>query len=327
MTRDDEMLIHSSTTDREIPEDTCRLMVLGQADAGSTAGAIITALREDSVVLLRNLTAEVADATINNVASNLGLRESLELQAGFAAIHGHRGRVGKYFMTVNKRENYQFITPHSEGDSFINFQLASFFCFGNTTDGGVTILMNVDGSNPLWHSMRERVIKTKEGHRTLSSRETTLARARYRLSLPDAIVTKDDIIVGEPPSTIPGLPVVDVLTRSQQRYSRILDRRVHVYWDSIASIDLDAVPTFARLLKTTDLLREPPSGLTLSQMDNSSIRRIWHSGVDHARLFRSRITLKLAPGDLIIQNNLTWAHGVSNWSPHSGVRSVAAAFA
>jgi hypothetical protein len=30
---------------------------------------------------------------------------------------------------------------------------------------------------------------------------------------------------------------------------------------------------------------------------------------------------------LIIQNNLTWTHAVNNWSPGSGLRKVAAAFA
>jgi hypothetical protein len=35
----------------------------------------------------------------------------------------------------------------------------------------------------------------------------------------------------------------------------------------------------------------------------------------------------LTRGDLIILNNLTWAHSVANWRPESGVRNVSAAFA
>jgi hypothetical protein len=35
----------------------------------------------------------------------------------------------------------------------------------------------------------------------------------------------------------------------------------------------------------------------------------------------------MAGGDLVIYNNLTWAHSVANWSPDSGTRRVIAAFA
>jgi len=32
-------------------------------------------------------------------------------------------------MSVNERNDYQFIPPHSEGNHLMNMQLAAFFCY------------------------------------------------------------------------------------------------------------------------------------------------------------------------------------------------------
>jgi len=65
----------------------------------------------------------------------------------------------------------------------------------------------------------------------------------------------------------------------------------------------------------------------LHKMADTCGMQVWNSGVDYSKVFRCKITRKLAPGDLIIQNNLTWVHSSSNWSPGSGTRKVAASFA
>ena len=93
----------------------------------------------------QNLSQDAAEKLLLEVARRLGLAERLELQASFAGYMGHRQRVGQYSMSVNARDDYQFIPPHSEGDSFMGMQLAAFYCFENSTDAGEPILFNVRG--------------------------------------------------------------------------------------------------------------------------------------------------------------------------------------
>src|SRR5690606_9521241 len=110
----------------------------------SSAGDIAKALSEDKVVLIQDVNADDADGLMHSVATHLGLTESLEVQSCFASSLGHRENVSRYYMSVNKRKDYEFVPPHSEGSSFTNIQLASRY--ENNTDGGETILMNVDQS-------------------------------------------------------------------------------------------------------------------------------------------------------------------------------------
>jgi alpha-ketoglutarate-dependent taurine dioxygenase len=75
------------------------------------------------------------------------------------------------------------------------------------------------------------------------------------------------------------------------------------------------------------LLREPASGPGVNYFDKAYTRAVWRSGVTYRQLFRAVVIHRLEPGDLLIQNNLTWAHAASNWTPGSGIRNVIAAFA
>jgi hypothetical protein len=308
-----------------VREDHARLVVL-ESLFGRNARPVIEALRTDSVVLIRNVTPDEADGTLHQVAQHLGLLPQLEQQAAYAAFLRHRQRVGKYGMTVNPRDTYQFITPHSEGSSQSNMQLASFYCFENTTDGGETILMNIDADSPLWGSLREFVTRIQHGSRPLTPGEMKRLTALYRLHSPPG-VRDDDRIVRERKSEIPGLLLADVLAVPRAIPSRILERDLYVYWDSVASTDTATVQAYVRVLRESGLLREPADGADLNRLDNAAPRRIWSSGVDHNALFRCKVTHKLTRGDLIILNNLTWAHSVANWRPESGVRNVSAAFA
>lgn len=229
-------------------------------------------------------------------------------------------------MTVNKRTEYQFIPPNSEGDSVINVQLASFFCLENSTDGGETILMSVDDSSEVWSLLREKVARIAPGSRPLTAGELMQARGLYRLDSPP-YVSAGDRIIRERDSEIPGVKLVDVLANTRRTYSSILRRDLNGYWSSIANIDFDSMYSYASLLQGCQFLREPEGGLEFSRMDPVAEDRLWSSGVDYSKLFRCEITHKLRSADLMLLNNLTWTHSASNWSPRSGVRSVAAAFA
>jgi hypothetical protein len=310
-----------------VPEDSRRLTVLDHPDSETDVKIILELLRLDQVVLIQNVNAELADNVMHDIADRLHLSDSLKLQAGFASFAGHRHRIGKYFMSVNKRSDYQFIPPHSEGSSFVGMQLASFFCYENSTDGGETIVLNVDDKADVWHFLRERVKRGRIGSKPIARSEVLRARGLYKVNLPEDVLKDEDQILQECGSDIPGLTLVDVLAKPQDSYSCILDRRLYVYWDTIASIDFDSAREYERLLRLGGLLKEPRGGLELNQMDNAAHRRVWSSGVKYVDIFKCKITRKLLPGDFLIHNNLTWTHSSNNWSPGSGNRQVAASFA
>jgi hypothetical protein len=316
-----------SMSEFDILEDRSKLVIIDHGNNGVDLNLIVSSLQRDLVVLVKSVTATQADETLYMVAHKLGLSESLELQAGFATFHGHRRNIGKYFMSVNSRSGYQFITPHSEGTSAVSMQLASFYCYENSTDGGETILMNVDGESKTWQGLKEKVTRARPIFKRLSSGQAMQAKALYGIRLPNDILRDDDQIVAETPSKVPGLALVEVLARTEKTYSRILGRNLYAYWDSVASYDHDLASAYLDLLKRWGLLKEPPCGIDLHQMDNAAPRRLWHSGISFLQIFKSRITHKLVPGDLIIQNNLSWTHSANNWSPNSGTRNIAAAFA
>jgi len=295
-------------------------------NSGIDLDFVLESLRQDRVVLVQKVGTEQADMVIYEVAGRLGLRDALELQAGLAGLFGHRHNLGKHFMTVNKRSDYQFVTPHSEGSCFTGMQLASFFCYENSTDGGETILMNVNDSGSGWQTVRERVKRGRLG-RPLAQHEIVRARGLYQLNLPADTLRFDDEILQEKETKIPGLTVVEVLAKPVKTYSRVLDRDLNVFWSGIDSADFDSASEYGRMLRQSGLLREPPGGLELRQLDSIAALRVWHSGVKYEQLFKCKITYKLEPGDLVILNNLTWAHAVNNWSPDSGTRKIAASFA
>jgi hypothetical protein len=318
----------SSSPAREcvIPEDLGRLKILESEGDEIDTGLMAELLTHDFVVLARNVAPERADGILHEVAAKLGLLDNLRLQAEYAEFLGHRQRVGKYRMTVNKRGEYQFIPPHSEGDSFTNMQLASFYCFENSTDGGETILMNVDDASEAWKHLRERITRLAPGSKPLRPAVLKQATALHHLHSPPDVLP-DDEILGERKSSIPGLMLVDVLAKPRRTRSTILGKEVRAYWQSIAIPDHDALHAYVSLLNLGKLLRHPQGNLELRQMDNVAEHRIWSSNADYQHLFKCKITHKLTSGDLILQNNLTWTHAVSNWSPGSGVRNVSAAFA
>lgn len=310
-----------------VPERLDQLAIHEQHDAPANIQDVLQSLREDKVVLIRDVCPEQADKIIRDIAEGFSLIERLELQAGFADFLGHRHKVSQYFMSVNKRLDYHFISPHSEGSNFVGMQLASFYCHENTTDGGETILMNVNSASQSWSSLRESARRAKIGQGSLPKHVIARAKGLYQLQLPNDTLKDGDQILREQKTAIPGLTLLEVLAEPQQIYSQILQKKVYAYWDSIGGVDADSASQFECMLRQAGLLREPMGGLTLRQLDIDADRRIWRSGVRYADLFNFKITYKLKPRDLIVQNNLTWTHAAANWSPNSGTRNIAASFA
>lgn len=311
-------------SDVYVPEDRSRLMILERSDIS----VALESIKKDMVILIRNVSADEVDDLIHSIADGLGLAEDLSLQAGYVRLYRHRHNVGKYFMTVNERRDYQFVSPHSEGNRGQRMQLSSFYCHENSTDGGESILMNIDDASNAWPSLREKVRRGRlEPSRTLTQREALRARGEYGINFPEDLLREDDQVLKELETRVPGLSIVEALARPERAYSHILGSKVYVYWDTIASYDRDAAVQYMHLLKQCGLLKEPDGGLNVTEMDNQAPLRVWHSGASYSQLFKCKITIKLAPGDLIIQNNFTWAHAANNWSPGSGTRNIVASFA
>lgn len=317
----------NAAADYGVPDDPSRLLVLRQGDAGCGVDAILAGLRQDQVVLVQNASAQDADNLLYGVAERLDLQNQLKVQSAFASIHGHRENVGKYFMSVNKRTDYQFIPAHSEGQHASNLQLASLYCYENSTDGGETILLNTDSDSPMWDILGEIVTKVDLCGRKLSPSEIAGAKMMFKINIPEDVLSADDKVLREQKAPVPGIKVFDALTRSKKARSRILERELNVYWDTVASLDFDSGKEYMRLLQSCGLLRQPAGGMDIAKLDNAHIRRVWSSGVNYESLFRARLVRKLVPGDLVIQNNLTWTHSTANWTPGSGTRKVVAAFA
>src|ERR1700755_994075 len=97
-------------------------------------------------------------------------------------------------MSVNKRDEYQFVAPHSEGSSFTNIQLSSFYCYENTTDGGTTILMNIDEGCEIWDSLRE-IVRRGRARRPLTPGEVKKIKVMARLNMPEDTLREDDEVL------------------------------------------------------------------------------------------------------------------------------------
>jgi hypothetical protein len=307
-----------------IAEDTAR-MVTADASRNFSLDALITALREDRVILVRNVMEQAeADRIIAAVAGELGLGTHLEGQAAFAGLQGHRENVSKYFMTVNRRKEFAIVLPHSEGSRIQGIQLASLYCHENSTDGGVSLLLNVDQDSTCWSCLKELVTRIDPQSRPMTVTERAIARAKF---MTEGATGPDDQILEERPCGFDGVRFLWALTPARKAYSRILQREVFTYWDSVSSLDYDSLRECLRMMGSLGLLREPAGVAPINHLDPAYHRAIWSSGVKYGQLFKSLIVRKLAPGDLIIQNNLTWTHAASNWTPGSGTRTLIAAFA
>jgi hypothetical protein len=249
------------------------------------------------------------------------------LQASFADLYEHRHNIGDYFMSVNERGAYEFILPHSEGSAFVGMEIAAFYCFENSTDGGETILMHIDPDSREWGRLRQRAARVRPTGEAFYPQQIARAKVLYQLNLLSDTLNEDDEILGEFPTEIQGLTIVDVLTKPSVSYSRILDRELYAYWDNIAAIDCDSADEFVCMLKHDHLLHEPQGGLPISQMNHAARRGVYKSGLRYLALFDSLVIRKLQKGDFLLFNNMTWTHATTNWTPGSGRRYVAAAFA
>ena len=310
-------------TDR-IPEDQSRLAIIA-ADSDNRASSIVESLQRDQIVMVQHLGPDEADNLMHSIADKLGIADSLKLQAAFASVLGHRENIGRYYMSVNKRSEYQFVAPHSEGNSFTNMQLSSFYCYENTTDGGATILMNIDESCTIWQGLREH-LKRGRANRPLTAGEIRKIKVAFRLNMPEDTLKDDDEILDQT-TVSPAFSVYNVLAKPRQTHSILLGRKLYAYWDSIERLDSDSAEEYFRFLRDHDLLRNPPGPPDVRMLDDSARHRIRHFGSRYGQLFKCKVTRKLQPGDFIVQNNLTWCHSVANWTPGSGTRTVAAAFA
>lgn len=312
-----------------VAEDQSKLAILNAEEITGKLDVVSSLLGQDKVVLVKGVEDAAADQLIKDIAWELDLLSGLELHAGFAEIYGHRKKMSDYFMTVNKRHDYQCTLPHSEGSSFQNIQMVSFFCRENTTDGGETILFNLNTDNQqAWSSLRERSLKAKLTDLELTEAQKAEVKMRYQVKIPEDLLSDDDQILKTSKSHLAGLELVDVLSKPKKTFSKILQRELYGYWSSMSRFDSNAVYDFRGILRSENMYKEPPGDPEKFEFDDGLIdKRIWNSGIHYDQIFTSKLSIKLQPGDFIVLNNLSWVHGVNNWTPNSGDRTILAAMA
>ena len=312
-----------------IREDADRLQIVDAGAGPIDPGLLASWLEQDCVVLLQRVNQDDIDDIIAAIADRFELRSGLELQASFAAIKNHRQNISRYYMSVNARKDYQCILPHCEGRSFTNLQLVSFFCYENTTDGGHTVLFNIDEASQVWGSLREHV-KRGRANRQLTEGEIARARMKYHLHLPEDYLQAGDRVLREHETDVAGLTVVDALVMPRKTHSKILGRELFAFWSSMKSTDSNLYRDFVSLLRRWNIYIEPPPEAEIAQQeatgaggkgDRHDPRMLYE------KLFKYKIVRKLTPGDLVIMNNQTWTHAANNWSPGSGVRRIGVAIA
>ncbi|WP_266170791.1 hypothetical protein [Dyella subtropica] len=290
-------------------------------------GRIAEILSKDKVVLIQGASPADADRLISGIAAEFGLSEELEIQAGFAAIHGHRKNVGKYFMTVNERGDYHFIPPHSEGNSGMNMQISSFYCYENTTDGGETILWGSSDDEDVWSDMKEFKYKVKTDRTELTKMEIATLKMTCEVEWPRDRVKEGDDLVHLMDTPVADVSRYGVLQPAKKNHSRILGVDRFVCWDTIGNVDRDIAKEFIKALRRVGLFKAPHDIEDGSVLDCSLHRKVWSSGIRLPSIFNRAIVRKLRAGELVVMNNMTWAHSACGWTPGTGVRRVAAAFA
>lgn len=316
------MRITESIKAASLPDLNHMIKIL-EVDGGVPAyQKIADSLRQGEVVLLRGIDGHRIDNIIEAVVDQFNLRAELELQAGFATVKGHRESLSKYFMTVNKRDPFQCIPPHSEGGSFANMQLVSLYCYENTTDGGETVLLNLDEAVDLQQFVRERVKRGKVDSQQLSAGDISRIKMQYSLHLPDDLLRKDDMVLREQESGFPGLKVIDALAMPRKTWSKVLQKEVIAFWSTMKSTKSNLNQEFIQHLREWGVYREQPSSEGPVHLEPAS-----YEISNYEQIFKGKIIYRLAPGELIIMNNHTWVHAASNWTSNSGCRNIAVAIA
>ncbi|MCF6442196.1 hypothetical protein L1077_22475 [Pseudoalteromonas luteoviolacea] len=286
---------------------------------------IVDSLKQDKAILINDVSFKDANKLMLELAKIFNLQDSLELNSNFSSTLEYRQKVGKYFMTVNKRKDYQFVAPHSEGSSKLGIQLAAFYSVDNTTDGGETVLFKTNHSSDCIKGLKENLAKGKI-LKKLSSADLTKIKILSRLSFPEDALTDGDEVLSEKEYK-EGFVYCETLVKTRAVKSVILNKEVYPYFDSIERIDSDSPQEYLTFLKNVSLFKEPESDFDFSLIDDSHHNRIGSFGSKYNELFEGVLIKKLTKRQMLICNNLTWCHSVANWTPGSGVRKVVAAFA
>ena len=304
-----------------------RLTTIQCGDTKCNPAFIVDELKRDQVVMVQDTSATDADSMVSGVAIQLGIIDQLELQAGYASLRGHRDQASSYFMTVDRRSDYQFLISHSEGDESTSMQFACFYCHENSTDGGVTILQNVDENSQAWNGLRQQTFRVDLCGLTLSAADIAMLKAVHLIDLPSAILNSEDEIIKEIDPPIAGIRRFVALSTPKSGYSKILKRDVRACWENVSNPDFSSGEEYLRMLRDLGLLREHADFNDISRLEYTYPSKVYRSGVKYSELFKARIVHKLQPGEMVIQNNLTWTHSATNWTPGSGERRIVAAFA
>ncbi|TQV77394.1 hypothetical protein FLL45_05470 [Aliikangiella marina] len=307
----------------------CPYIIPLDGNAPQQDSGLISELANNNIALARSISLQDASKIFSDLAEHYQLTESYLLQMQFVVdMMEDRCGVDDVAVTVNEREDYQYIQPHCEGDSTSPIELFGLYCRKNAQHGGENVLSRIDQRADFSH------VKAKE--KAILGKDLDAAAIRKlqqgHLDAKDVIESCDKVLrtLSE---TAQG-KVVTRLAPLQKQYSKVSNEQIYTLWDNVTVHD----HAFHRL--QFDLLSQ--LSLIHTQTDNgSSCFSIDAKGSDQyqsmmhierdsdwapadtdsgdlastAKLFDTHVIYKMQPGDFLIFNNRAWAHGVNNWNP------------
>lgn len=288
---------------------------------------IASAIEENKLVLIRSMSFDKASKLFSTLVDRYELRMSYDIQMQFVA-HMMEGReaIDDVAVTVNKREPFEIIQPHAEGDSTSPLDLFGLYCTQNSNTGGENILSLINQSAD--HSAlraKEKVIvgdnlsedtinKLKMGH---------LDANTFSTNSQDGDVVLKEYLNGK---------VVVRANSIEPAKSPITGENLYTHWDNVTVHD-DAFHRYQfELLRHLKILNEE-KGLNYKDYIHMEPDSDWgpvdtDSGdlQQTANLYSAHVLYKMNANDILIFNNRVWTHSVNNW-PRNDKRELSAMYA
>ncbi|PHS16272.1 MAG: hypothetical protein COA78_04005 [Blastopirellula sp.] len=284
--------------------------------SGLDYNQVKSSIESDKLVLIRSIQHEQASQLFSELVNHYGLKESYDLQMQLV-VHMMEGRssINDIAVTVNEREPFQIIQPHSEGDSSSQLDLFSLYCSQNALHGGENVLSLINQSAD--HSnlrAKEKVIVGED----LTDFEVNELRSHHldTKRADKSILEKDRMLM----ETSRGSIVVRTVPLEPAR-SAINGEELVTYWDNVTVHDIAFHRYQFELLNHLAILNNGGENNYESYMhlenDSDWVPADTNSGTleQTSALFVCHIVHKMQPGDFLLFNNRSWTHSVNNWPP------------
>lgn len=276
---------------------------------------ILSSLSENKLVLIRSNPFPKAGELFKRIVKHYELHQSYELQMQFA-VHMMKDRksVHNDAVTVNDRDAFQIIQPHSEGDTTSPLDLFALYCVKNSQTGGENILSYVDQS--ACYSRVKAKEKIVVGEHLTKKEISSLAEGHFNVSTVVDSCTDIVKILRENEKGLLGIRKAML----KPMKSVISGEDLFTLWDNITVHDHAFHEYQFELLKHLGILISNNSTEYNNYMhvesDSDWAPADTRSGSlqETSDLFAFHVVHKMQPNDLLILNNRAWTHSVNNWA-------------